>query len=175
MLKALLSLALLSLPIGLQAAPTNRSSDYQAVRRIALRDPKVRAAYDAADRKLADRIVEIDPTLKGYTPGNSEAAPKARESSARSAKPAAPRKTASASITHVVAKNETLGGIATRYGVTVDTLKSANRIRDERKLAVGQKLVVPGGRVQRQPLASRTEPKPAQKQKSDGFWSQLGL
>jgi LysM repeat protein len=174
MLKAVLTLAVLSLPLGLQAASADRSADYEQVRKIAARDPKVRAAYEAADRKLAARIVEIDPTLKGYTPGwtpakTAAAAPASKVAPAKKATPApAPRK----SVTHVVGKGETLGGIAAKYGVSVATLKSANAIKDERKLAVGQKLTIPGGKAQ--PTSARPASKPAEK-KSGGFWSQLGL
>lgn len=186
MLKTVLSLAVLSLPISLQAASADRSTDYEQVRKIAARDPKVRAAYEAADRKLEARIVEIDPTLKGYKPGSPQpakktaAAPAAKAQPARKATPAPAPAPAPAkrSVTHVVGKGETLGGIANRYGVNVATLKSANNIKDERKLAVGQKLVIPGGKPQpqqpQQHAAARSSTKPAAK-KSDTFWNQLGF
>ena len=87
MLKATLALVVLSLPLNLQAASTNRAADYEQVRRIAARDPKVRAAYEAADRKLAARIVEIDPTLKGYTPGASPKEPAHYDSPQRTQNP----------------------------------------------------------------------------------------
>lgn len=184
MLKTVLSLAVLSLPISLQAASADRSSDYEQVRKIAARDPKVRAAYEAADRKLEARIVEIDPTLKGYKPGSPQpakktaAAPAAKAQPTRKATPAPAPAPAKRSVTHVVGKGETLGGIANRYGVNVATLKIANNIKDERKLAVGQKLVIPGGKPQPQQTqrqaSARSSTKPAPK-KSDSFWNQLGF
>jgi LysM repeat protein len=180
MLKATLVLSVFSISLNLQAAAADRSADYEQVRKIAARDPKVRAAYAAADRKLADRIVEIDPSLKGYTPGSAPAPKKAAPAKAAPAAPKAQaaHKTATApasrkSATHVVQKGETLGGIAGRYGVSVATLKSANGIKDERKLAVGQKLVIPGGKSQ-PTVAAHPATKPAQK-KSGGFWNQLGF
>jgi LysM repeat protein len=172
-LKAVLSLAVMSLPLAVQAAPADRSADYEQVRKIAARDPKVRAAYEAADRKLQQRILEIDPTLKGYEPGKTPVAKKTTAAPAEKAQPA--RKAAPApkrSGTHVVAKGETLGGIAARYDVSVAALKGANGIKDERKLAIGQKLVIPGGK--QQPATARTTAKPASK-KSDSFWNQLGF
>lgn len=45
--------------------------------------------------------------------------------------------------THTVLKGETLYRIATRYGVTVDDLKRANRIGRNGSLRVGQRLSVP--------------------------------
>ena len=44
---------------------------------------------------------------------------------------------------HVVAKGDTLSGIAAKYGVSVVALKSANHISDDRKLIVGRALVIP--------------------------------
>jgi LysM repeat protein len=173
---AAISLTALFLSFGLEAAAADRSADYEQVRRIAARDPKVRAAYEAADRKLAARIVEIDPTLKGYTPGRSQPERRANVAPAAKAQPgrkAVPVPAVRKSITHVVAKGETLGGIAGRYGVTVATLKSANGIKDERKLAAGQKIAIPGGKSQ--PSAARPASKPPEKKKSDSFWSQFGI
>lgn len=175
MFKAVLSLAVLALPLSLQAASADRTADYEQVRKIAARDPKVRAAYEAADRKLEARIVEIDPTLKGYTPGKAPVEKKKAATPATKAQPAhkaSPAPAAKQTGTHVVAKGETLGGIASRHGVTVAALKSANGIKDERKLAVGQKLVIPGGKPQS--AAPHTAAKPAPK-KSDSFWNQIGF
>jgi LysM repeat protein len=205
-LTTLLSLAALSLSFGLQAAAVDRSDDYEQARKIAARDPKVRAAYEAADRKLEARIVEIDPTLKGYKSGKAQPAkkeaakpaekkkatakakpaekkkptakakpaekkkPVAKAKPAAEAKPTAKAKSKPApkkSGTHVVAEGETLSGIAAQHHVSVAALKSANGIKDEHKLAVGQKLVIPHGK-------SHVASKPSQK-KSNSFWSKLGI
>jgi LysM repeat protein len=47
--------------------------------------------------------------------------------------------------THVVRKNETLSGIAKRYGVSVASLQQANNIRNAKLLAIGKKLIIPAG------------------------------
>lgn len=49
--------------------------------------------------------------------------------------------------THVVQKNETLGGIAQRYGVSVSTLQAYNGIANPNLLYVGKKLKIPSGNV----------------------------
>ncbi len=121
-------------------AAANMEQEYQQVRKIALRDARVRAAYTEADEKLADKIVQIDPALKDYVKNREagHAAPAAK---------AAPHKTKqipSTGSTHVVTKVETLGAIAKQYKVTVDALKSANHITDERKLRAGQSITIPG-------------------------------
>lgn len=51
---------------------------------------------------------------------------------------------------HTVVRGETLSRIARQYGITIDDLKSANRLRSNR-LARGQRLVIPTGL--RTPLA----------------------
>ena len=52
-----------------------------------------------------------------------------------------------ADTTHVVKKNETLGGIASRYGVSVSTLQAYNGISNPNLLYVGKKLKIPSGNV----------------------------
>ncbi len=52
-----------------------------------------------------------------------------------------------ADTTHVVQKNETLGGIASRYGVSVSTLQAYNGISNPNLLYVGKKLKVPSENV----------------------------
>src|SRR3954468_23216105 len=65
----LAALALLFTPSLSHAA--SREQEYQQVREIALRDPKVRAAYEAADRRLEEKIVRIDPALESYVRNRS--------------------------------------------------------------------------------------------------------
>jgi LysM repeat protein len=47
------------------------------------------------------------------------------------------------SAVHVVQGGETLSGIATRYGVTVNAIMAANNIADPNLIFVGQRLVIP--------------------------------
>ena len=60
----LLSLIVPLIPAAAIAAPsTNLNHEYEQVRLIALRDPKVKAAFEAANQKLEQKIVEIDPAI----------------------------------------------------------------------------------------------------------------
>ena len=166
-----ITLLILAGPLSLWAAgPENLEQEYQQVRKIALRDAKVSAAYEEADRKLAAKIVQIDPALAAYasTRKHGEAAPAVK--SAPKPKPAtakaAPAKggfvpAAAHGATHTVTQGETLGGIAAHYGVSVASLKTANHITDERKLAVGQVLTIPGAK------------KVAPAKKDNGWWGRL--
>jgi LysM repeat protein len=148
------------------ATPENAEQEYQQERKIALRDPKVRAAYEEADRKLQEKIIQIDPALSDYarhrsssttastTSSNSTASPKASASSEpggfrkpkkteTATKSAAKPASSSSSTSYTVKSGDTLGAIASHYGVTVAALKTANHIVDEKKLAVGQELKIP--------------------------------
>ena len=106
------------------------AQEYNQVRSIALKDPKVRAAFDRANEKLNKRIIEIDPALKPFVESQSR-------------KPKKPTKQAPHAVSHVVAKGETLTSIAKRYKVSVNSLTKANHIAKEATLRVGQKLAVP--------------------------------
>lgn len=47
--------------------------------------------------------------------------------------------------THIVRQNETLSGIAVRYGTTVAALQKANRMSQPHLVRVGRRLVIPAG------------------------------
>lgn len=147
--------AVLALSIVLFASPAlhatssaNLEQEYQQERTIALRDPKVRAAYEEADRKLEAKIIQIDPALADYVhhrgslPEKPVGAPHAVATKSVAPKKASPA-VGGFHTTHTVAKGETLGGIAGQYGVTVAALKTANHITDEKKLAIGTVLTIP--------------------------------
>src|SRR5258706_263030 len=76
-----ITLLILAGPLSLWAAGSESlEQEYQQVRKIALRDGKVSAAYEEADRKLAAKIVQIDPALAAYatTRTHGEGAPAAK-------------------------------------------------------------------------------------------------
>jgi len=172
-LAAVVVFALLVIPHPVLAAPSSQlEAEYQQVRKIALRDAKVRAAYAEADRRLEARIVQIDPALAGYV-RTREAQGAEPKPAAKKAAPAPAPKAASATVyrrSHVVAKGETLSGIAVRYGVTVAALKTANQIADEKKLIVGHVLAVPGGKAPVKTPAKAAAKTPA---KEPSAWEQI--
>jgi LysM repeat protein len=124
--------------IGLAPVITVRGGDlaeeYNQVRKIALKDPKVRAAFRKANDELDRRIIEIDPSLKPFVERQ------------RGIKTATRSEKVTAKTTHVVAKGETLTSIARRYRLKVDTLVQANHISKQAPLQVGQKLIIPSVR-----------------------------
>ena len=143
---ALSIVAVLLLPALGTASSASMEQEYQQVRKIAQRDPKVRAAYEEADRKLDAKILQIDPALADYLhhrPAGDGTATASSEAKPQAAHPKPASVPEGSGATHVVKKGETLGGIAAHYGVTVAELKSTNHIVDEKKLAVGQTLNIP--------------------------------
>ena len=57
--------------------------------------------------------------------------------------------------THVVAKNETLGGIARKYGLSTATLQAFNGISNPDLLFLGKKLKIPSGALAQIPYVVR--------------------
>lgn len=126
------------------------AQEYAEVRRLALKDPKVQAAFEKANERLIERMVEIDPSLKPYIdklPAHGAEPLGTTEEEKLERRPAALPVAAGAGEEHVTVKGETLTSIAGHYHVTVTALKRANHITDERKLQIGQKLVIPSAGV----------------------------
>ncbi|HEX4083314.1 MAG TPA: LysM peptidoglycan-binding domain-containing protein [Chthoniobacteraceae bacterium] len=167
-------------------ASTDLEQEYVQVRKIALKDPKVRDAYEKAAERLDDKIIEIDPALKPIVdrerarqPFYPETQPVVRVTRVE------PRATAAAAGPvsageHIVVKGETLSSIAGHYRVKVAALERANHIANDRKLRVGQKLAIPGATsdITEQPAAGtaprpavRATPKPSPE--DDDFWDKV--
>ena len=122
-LHRLLPLAIATLlPASLPAASAELQAEYAQVRKIAMKDPGVRAAYAKADAKLNAKMIEIDPALKPLVEKGGAAPAPAPRATAKQ-----PVRKASAT-QYVVAKGDTLTSIAARYRVTAADLKSANGI-----------------------------------------------
>jgi LysM repeat protein len=173
-----------------RASGSDLAQEYEQVRKIALRDARVREAFDRANERLEEKIVELDPALKGYSPNHPQTAPAATAPTARAATPAAHPKpkpflakaaSTGAGTTHVVQAGDTLASLAARYHVSVASLETANHISDPRKLQVGQTLVIPDGTSAPSaaaPVASpHTSPAPTKNAPADpqpdGLWDKL--
>ncbi len=62
-----------------------------------------------------------------------------------------------------VRRGDTLTGIAKKYGVTVNELRSANHLRKGQPIRIGQKLKVPEGSKAKQGTAKKSPKRPAKK------------
>lgn len=94
---------------------------------------------------LSGSTIRAGQRLNIYTSG-SEANETASAASAPAAAPAAAPATEAATTRHTVRRGENLSGIASRYGVTVDDLRSWNNLSGN-NIQAGQRLVVSGERV----------------------------
>jgi hypothetical protein len=141
------------------ASGADMAREYDQVRTIALRDPKVQRAFEKANAQLEAKILEIDPALENYVKARKPAAvPGAAPGAGFVAaapstagpvlkpliKPSESRGDLQRSRSHVLAAGETLGAVAARYRVPVADLRRVNHIKDDRKLVVGQVIVIPG-------------------------------
>jgi LysM repeat protein len=87
---------------------------------------------------LTEQVARLTARLEGRT------APAAPVEAAAPEEPAAPAETPTPSgPSHTVGKGETLTSIAKRYNITVGDLLNANKIRDARKIQIGQVLQIP--------------------------------
>lgn len=90
------------------------------------------------------------PVVPGLLPTPTQSAPGAGEgeqtpgAEGTSAAPAA-EPTPSGPVIHTVVAGDTLGDLATQYGVTVEDIAAANDLPDVHTLEVGQQLLIPIG------------------------------
>ncbi len=97
--------------------------------------------------KLEQQITKMRPgVIIGETPSPSPAASSATTTEA-------PKPTQQSGNSHVVAKGETLTSIAKMHKVTVEELQKFNHIENDRKLQIGQTIMIP-------PAASSPSPSP---------------
>jgi LysM repeat protein len=87
--------------------------------------------------RLAAAIAKSQPAAPAAPSSTTEAVPAQEAADAEAAKPTP------AGVTHVVAKGETLTSIARHYKVGVGELLQANKIVDDRRLQIGQTIVIP--------------------------------
>lgn len=108
------------------------------------------AALIAANALTDPNTLYVGQQLR--LPGASAPAPQAHSAPATSS-----------SGYHIVQRGETLGLIARRYGVTVQTLVAANALADPSRIYPGQQLVIPGvaGSVAETPVVNSTPTGPA--------------
>jgi LysM repeat protein len=97
---------------------------------------------------LSQQILRLQQQIEHVKPGTLSEGASAHEPP--SAAPAA----ASNGNTHVVQKGETLTSIAHMHKATVSDLQKLNHIQDDRKLQIGQTLILPGGAASPSPSPS---------------------
>jgi len=163
----------------LPSIAANLDQEYIQVRKIALKDPKVQEAFDKANARLDERILEIDPALKPIVDHEHGKSIEPRKTaverrSAASASAAFHQDERVALNEHIVVKGDTLSSIAGHYKVTVDALQTANHITAARRLRVGQKLMIPAARKPEPRQSGNATPhQEAKSGETGGWWSDL--
>src|SRR3954468_1293041 len=94
---------------------------------------------------LSQQILKLEQQLQNKGPGVmiGEATPAAPAPPTAPAPAVETGSKANGTNTHTVARGETLTAIAKTHGVTVSELQKANQNENERKLQIGQTLVIP--------------------------------
>jgi LysM repeat protein len=87
---------------------------------------------------LSQQILRLQQEIEHPRAGSA-----AGESVPRAAEVASPVPAGNGN-THVVARGETLTSIARMHKVTIAELQKVNHIEDDRKLQIGQTLIIPG-------------------------------
>jgi LysM repeat protein len=95
------------------------------------------AKIDALSQQILKLEQQIASTRPGVMIGESTPAPTA------SAAVAASPQSANGGNTHTVARGETLTSIAKMHGVSVSELQKFNHIENDRKLQIGQTIMIP--------------------------------
>ena len=137
MIACALGLVMGSSPVMAAQSKKSEGDAYSRARALALKDPKVRAAFDRANEELNRKILEIDPSL-GAKVGRSRFESPRHLLPSRTATEQTARST-----THVVASGETLTSIAMENKISVARLARANHLSNNSRLRVGERLTIP--------------------------------
>jgi LysM repeat protein len=127
-----------ALPISAQTlAPAPADSTSAQLQALTKKIEEQNAKIDT----LSQQILKLEQQLANTRPGVmiGEATP-----SAAAAAASEPPAHAGAENTHTVARGETLTSIAKMHNVTVSDLVKINHIENDRKLQIGQTIVIPG-------------------------------
>ena len=94
---------------------------------------------------LSQQILKLEQQISKTRPGViiGETPSPSPSPAASSATAEAPKPTAQSGNSHVVAKGETLTSIAKMHKVTVEELQKFNHIENDRKLQIGQTIMIP--------------------------------
>jgi LysM repeat protein len=136
---------------GLPAqTPAGDKPDRVLLETLAKKIDEQNAKIDALSQQILKLEQQVSHTRPGVMIGESPT-PAPSASTAVTEAPKAPQ----SGNTHVVAKGETLTSIAKLHKVTVEELQKFNHIENDRKLQIGQTIMIPP------PANSSASPSPA--------------
>ena len=95
---------------------------------------------------LSQQILKLEQQISHTRPGviiGETPSPTVTANTSNTASTEAPKPTQQSGNSHVVAKGETLTSIAKMHKVTVEELQKFNHIENDRKLQIGQTIMIP--------------------------------
>ena len=139
-----------------ETPPASENNDMHAIRQSLQQQSRQIEA-------LTQQVAKLSQLIEGArgdnaTPAAQPVAPESNVTTVPAAEPPKAEPVESGSATHVVAKGETLTSIAKHYKITVGSLLKMNKITDDRKLQIGQALVIPPAKNPENPPAQTENP-----------------
>jgi LysM repeat protein len=134
-------LAFMVAPFSIAQTLTGSSQNLETAAKLEQLSKKIdeqNAKIDVLSQQILKLQQQVSNIRPGVMIGEGSGA-----GSATAAPAETPRPQAGAS--HIVARGETLTSIAKLYGVSVSELQKYNHIENDRKLQIGQTLLIPGG------------------------------
>lgn len=117
------------------------------------------AKLDALSQQILKIEQQLSATKPGVMIGEPTPIPTAPTAAGTMSDPVKPSALATGN-SHVIAKGETLTSIAKAYKVGVEDLQKFNHIENDRKLQVGQTIMIPTGATAPSPTPSAPAPAP---------------
>jgi LysM repeat protein len=127
--------------------PPGDKSDKALLEALMKKIDEQNAKIDALSQQILKLEQQVSAIRPGVIIGETPAAPSTSASTSEAAKPV------QSGNNHVVAKGETLTSIAKMHKVSVEELQKFNHIENDRKLQIGQTIMIP-------PPASTPSPTP---------------
>ncbi len=158
----LVAVTLLAFTSAAQAPPPPAGPDKSDTPQLEMLIKKVdeeNAKIDALSQQLMKLELQVSAIRPGVMIGEPTPAPAAPTASGAISDPVKPSVSPSGN-SHVIAKGETLTSIAKMYKVGVEDLQKFNHIENDRKLQVGQTIMIPTGATAPSPTPSAPAPTP---------------
>jgi LysM repeat protein len=121
-----------------------------------------------------DDVIPPPPSLAENTQPRPSTGTGGGSSKPKSSASSRPKTPAPSTVSYTVVKGDTLSGIASRYGTSVSAIRSANGLRSDNLIRVGQKLKVPKGSGAVASRSSSSGSKPAARSSGGSYTVKSG-
>lgn len=150
-----LAVALLTFTSSAQSPPPEKSDAAQS-EALTKKIDEVNAKLDALSQQILKLEQAVSTMRPGVMIGEPTPPPSTPTAAGTMTDPVKPSPAPAGGNSHVIAKGETLTSIAKMYKVGVEDLQKFNHIENDRKLQVGQTIMIPAGATAPPPSPSAT-------------------